>query len=67
MKYFLLTPLCFCLTLTVLAQPFSKITDPANPIFSDTPETFYQGASWIDYDNDGLLDLICGEESIVPQ
>jgi hypothetical protein len=42
----------------VHAQVFVKITDPANPIVSEgaTPDN-YRGASWVDYDNDGWLDL----------
>lgn len=40
------------------SQVFVKITDPNNPIVSEpsTPDN-YRGASWVDYDNDGLLDL----------
>lgn len=40
-----------------LAQIFTRVTSTANPIVTDPAETFYNGASWIDYDNDGLLDL----------
>lgn len=47
--------LCNC-TL-VDAQLFTRITSPTNPIVTDPVQTFYNGASWIDYDNDGLLDL----------
>jgi len=43
-------------------QIFTKITDQNNPIVTDTWSGQYVGASWIDIDNDGLLDLyICGK------
>ena len=38
------------------AQTFTKITDPTNPVVTDL-STQYQGAAWIDYNNDGHLDL----------
>ncbi len=43
-------------------QVFTKITDANNPIVS-SPDAggYYKGASWVDVDNDGLLDLyVCG-------
>ncbi len=43
--------------LNATAQIFTKVTSSANPIVTDPVETFYNGASWIDYDNDGRLDL----------
>lgn len=39
------------------AQIFTKVTATANPIVTDPAQSFYAGASWIDYDNDGLQDL----------
>ena len=36
---------------------FKRITDPNNPIVKSPAQTFYAGCSWIDYDNDGKLDL----------
>ena len=42
---------------TVNAQLFTKVTSTSNPIVTDPVQTLYNGASWIDYDNDGRLDL----------
>src|SRR5689334_5272064 len=55
-KILFLTILLFAVK-TTHAQLFTRITDVNNPIVSDPMESFYEGASWIDYDNDGWLDL----------
>lgn len=40
------------------SQQFMRITDMSNPVVSDpVPSGTYHGAAWIDFDNDGLLDL----------
>ena len=36
---------------------FTKIVDPQNPILTTTIRGVYKGASWVDFDNDGDLDL----------
>lgn len=38
-------------------QIFTKITDPSNAAVADTTSFSYTGAAFIDYDNDGYLDL----------
>jgi len=46
------------------AQTFVKITDAGNPIVSDAgavPNS-YTGCSWVDYDNDGKLDLFVNQK-----
>jgi PKD repeat protein len=53
-------PLITFLLFTVVslpAQTFRKVTDASNPIVSTPMETNYSGAAWIDYNNDGNLDL----------
>jgi len=45
------------LSVNSYGQVFTKITDANNPVVSDGTSGFYIGASWIDFDNDGLLDL----------
>ena len=47
----------FTAVLPLSAQTFIKITDMSNPIVSTPMETNYSGAAWIDYNNDGNLDL----------
>ncbi len=39
------------------AQTFIRVTDPNNPIAVDQGDASYTGSSWVDYDNDGRLDL----------
>ncbi len=62
-KYYLLAFILIqCFTGNISAQVFTKITDANNPVVTDTWSGQYVGASWIDFDNDGLLDLyICGK------
>lgn len=42
---------------TTKAQIFTRVTSTTNPIVTDPAQTYYNGASWIDYDTDGWLDL----------
>ncbi|RPI16786.1 MAG: T9SS C-terminal target domain-containing protein [Ignavibacteriae bacterium] len=49
------------------SQNFVKITDPNNPVVSDPgfPIGSYNGAAWVDYNNDGLLDLFVARQSVI--
>ncbi|MBX7041732.1 MAG: FG-GAP-like repeat-containing protein [Ignavibacteria bacterium] len=51
---------------TLFSQTFRKVTDQNNPIVSDpgNPGGSYTGAAWIDFNNDGLLDLYSCRKSI---
>jgi hypothetical protein len=47
----------------VYSQVFTKITDPNNPIVTESISANFIGASWVDIDNDDRLDLfICGKD-----
>ncbi|MDX1700083.1 MAG: FG-GAP-like repeat-containing protein, partial [Melioribacteraceae bacterium] len=41
----------------VEGQIFERVTDDSNPIVSTSMTANYSGAAWIDYNNDGLIDL----------
>ncbi len=44
------------------AQSFVKVTDQNNPIVINPPTSGYAGASWVDYDMDGDLDLFVNQD-----
>ena len=46
-----------CFTGLSFSQTFMKVTDPSNPIVTANFATNYSGAAWIDFNNDGNLDL----------
>lgn len=50
------------LSFNLLAQTFTKITTQSNPIVTDIPTMGYTGASWVDYDSDGDLDLFVNQD-----
>ena len=54
-KYLLLTLIAFSTNTNLFSQIFTKITDPVNPII--TEQLGSGGGSWIDINNDNLLDL----------
>ncbi len=51
-------------TTNSFAQNFVKVTDPNNPIVSDTLSGNYIGCSWIDINNDGKLDLFVNRKAV---
>jgi len=60
----LLLPLIIWWHPPLSAQTFVKITDAGNPIVSDAgaAPNSYTGCSWVDYDNDGQLDLFVNQK-----
>lgn len=51
---------------SLFSQTFRKVTDQNNPVVSDpgNPGGSYTGAAWIDFNNDGLLDLYSCRKSL---
>lgn len=45
-------------------QIFQKVSDQSNPIVTTLSDANYSGACWIDYDNDGDLDLYATKASL---
>ena len=43
-------------------QTFVKVTDNTNPIVTTNPTSGYAGASWVDYDGDGDIDLFVNQD-----
>ncbi len=48
---------CLVATTAGAQTTFTRITDAGNPVVTDAPPPGYPGVSWVDYDNDGKLDL----------
>ncbi|RIK55782.1 hypothetical protein DCC62_31055, partial [candidate division KSB1 bacterium] len=46
------------------AQNFTRVSDSANPIAQDLGAAGYNGCAWIDYDNDGDLDLFASRDKL---
>lgn len=54
----------FIITGTLTSQFFVKVTDASNPIVNEPLAGTYIGASWVDVDNDELLDLYISRKDI---
>ena len=64
-KFFTSIIFIFIFSQNLFSQNFVKITDPNNPIVTETTSNgSYFGCSWVDVDNDGKLDLFINKSVI---
>jgi len=66
-RYYLVLLLTLIFSSHSSSQVFVRITDPTNPIVADggSPSGSYTGASWVDVNNDGLLDLFINRQAAI--
>ena len=64
-KIVCLAGLTFLYQLNVSAQSFTKVTSALNPVVTDS--ALSGGGSWIDINNDGLLDLFVSNGNLDSQ
>lgn len=54
----ILVPILVFLNFGAFSQGgWTKVSGPGNPVTTFTSNGFYKGCAWIDFDNDGLVDL----------
>lgn len=64
LKIFSAIILVFIFSQNLFSQNFVKITDTNNPIVTENTSGNYFGCAWIDFDNDGKLDLFINKSVI---
>lgn len=53
-----------CIHTNSFSQNFVKVTDASNPVVTETFSGNYFGASWVDINNDGRLDLYINRKTV---